>query len=556
MRCDTIPISINTAAAAGMLAALSVFAACGPVYVQNRDDGYYAANPPTYQAPQATYVAPASQQPQGPDPQFGELSAYGSWVFTPEYGRVWVPYANRTAGWRPYFYGHWVFTDYGWTWESDEVWGAGPYHYGRWVWASSHRWVWVPGYTWAPAWVVWRHGGGCVGWAPMPPDAGVSVHFSYWVFVPHQHIHAPKVQYVVVQPTETERVYQQTVVIQHQQQIRGQGGQPVVYHTGPSAEQTQQWTNTPVQPRRVDSVPSAVPRAIPADAQEPVSPRGGGSRAGGEPRMGADGAPGGPAMSGGARGGGADSGAPAATPAPARTGPDAGTPSATPGTARGDGPATRPGGGVPAADPRGATGTTPAPADPYDMAPRRPDTGHFPPGYSPSGRAPESTPPPSREPPPRSAPPQEPPPARQPPAYQPPPSRDPPAYQPPPSREPPPRSAPPQEPPPARQPPAYQPPPSREPPPSRQPPAREPPAYTPPPSRDAPPSRGYEPPAPSRSPNDRPSRGYEPPARGRDAPPSQPPPEAAPPPHRRPPTDTPPEANPSPDRPIPVPRGR
>ena len=37
------------------------------------------------------------------------------------------------AGWRPYFYGEWIWTDEGWYWESDEPWGWACYHYGRWV---------------------------------------------------------------------------------------------------------------------------------------------------------------------------------------------------------------------------------------------------------------------------------------------------------------------------------------------------------------------------------------------------------------------------------------
>ncbi len=39
--------------------------------------------------------------------------------------------------WRPYEYGHWVYTDdWGWYWVSDDDeddWGWVVYHYGRWV---------------------------------------------------------------------------------------------------------------------------------------------------------------------------------------------------------------------------------------------------------------------------------------------------------------------------------------------------------------------------------------------------------------------------------------
>src|SRR5262249_43118451 len=45
-----------------------------------------------------------------------------------------------------------------------------PYRYGRWVYDPYDGWLWVPGYVWAPSWVVWRSGGGNIGWFPMPPD--------------------------------------------------------------------------------------------------------------------------------------------------------------------------------------------------------------------------------------------------------------------------------------------------------------------------------------------------------------------------------------------------
>jgi hypothetical protein len=98
------------------------------------------------------------------------LAPYGYWVDDPVYGRVWRP-RQTSAGWRPYTYGRWVYTtDYGWIWVSEEPWGWVVYHYGRWVWSTRYGWVWLPGEEWAPAWVEWCYGGGYVGWAPMPPD--------------------------------------------------------------------------------------------------------------------------------------------------------------------------------------------------------------------------------------------------------------------------------------------------------------------------------------------------------------------------------------------------
>jgi Family of unknown function (DUF6600) len=97
------------------------------------------------------------------------LAPYGRWSNHPRWGEVWHP-TQVARDFRPYYYGHWVNTrEYGWMWVSDESWGDIPYHYGRWVFDPSEGWLWVPGYVWGPSWVVWRSGGGNIGWFPMPP---------------------------------------------------------------------------------------------------------------------------------------------------------------------------------------------------------------------------------------------------------------------------------------------------------------------------------------------------------------------------------------------------
>jgi hypothetical protein len=101
---------------------------------------------------------------------YDELSPYGRWFMLEGYGWGWTPY-GVSASWRPYTYGYWVYTDYGWTWVSRWRWGWAPFHYGRWIFHRHHGWVWKPGRVWAPAWVVWRHRPGWIGWAPMPPQA-------------------------------------------------------------------------------------------------------------------------------------------------------------------------------------------------------------------------------------------------------------------------------------------------------------------------------------------------------------------------------------------------
>ena len=98
-----------------------------------------------------------------------QLSPYGNWVRSPRFGLAWTP-RGVERGWRPYVYGHWAYTDYDWTWVSDEEWGWATYHYGRWYFDPELGWLWVPGDQWAPAWVAWRSDDDYVGWAPLPPD--------------------------------------------------------------------------------------------------------------------------------------------------------------------------------------------------------------------------------------------------------------------------------------------------------------------------------------------------------------------------------------------------
>ena len=124
----------------------------------------------------------------GFDSFHGELAGYGDWLYSGRWGEVWRPMVqDRDPDWRPYWAGHWVFTDeYGWTWISSErPWGEIAYHYGRWVFDPYDGWLWLPGYVWSPAWVVWRSAGPDIGWMPMPPDedflrpGGISIGVSF-----------------------------------------------------------------------------------------------------------------------------------------------------------------------------------------------------------------------------------------------------------------------------------------------------------------------------------------------------------------------------------------
>ena len=79
---------------------------------------------------------------------YDDLSPYGNWIESPDYGYVWRP---RINGFTPYSTnGYWVLTDYGWTWVSGYSWGWAPFHYGRWYYDPFHGYVWVPGYEWGP----------------------------------------------------------------------------------------------------------------------------------------------------------------------------------------------------------------------------------------------------------------------------------------------------------------------------------------------------------------------------------------------------------------------
>jgi hypothetical protein len=108
---------------------------------------------------------------------YDQLGAQGNWVQTDDYGYVFQPNVSD-PDWAPYTDGHWVYTNVGWTWASDEPWGWATYHYGRWANIDGFGWVWVPGYRWAPAWVSWRYGGGYCGWAPLPPETFIGAEYG------------------------------------------------------------------------------------------------------------------------------------------------------------------------------------------------------------------------------------------------------------------------------------------------------------------------------------------------------------------------------------------
>ncbi len=140
-------------------------------------------------------------QEYGPDMDmdymYNYLAPHGNWINLEPYGYVWTP-RHMGYRWRPYSQGHWVMTDYGWTWMANEEWGSIPFHYGRWGYDDDFGWFWVPGTVWGPAWVSWRWSNQYAGWAPLPPGiefrAGMdfaSLSFNipsrFWIFLQAPH---------------------------------------------------------------------------------------------------------------------------------------------------------------------------------------------------------------------------------------------------------------------------------------------------------------------------------------------------------------------------------
>lgn len=115
-----------------------------------------------------------------------DLSEYGTWADTSDYGQVWYP--QVAPDWVPYGEGQWAYVaPWGWTWVDSDPWGFAPFHYGRWA-EIGGRWGWLPGggiagpAVYAPALVAFFGIGaavgvgiggalarGRVGWFPLGP---------------------------------------------------------------------------------------------------------------------------------------------------------------------------------------------------------------------------------------------------------------------------------------------------------------------------------------------------------------------------------------------------
>lgn len=183
------------------------------------------------------------------------LESYGDWREVGDYGYCWQP-RDVDANWRPYSDGHWIYTDAGWTWDSDEPYSWAVYHYGRWAQVERVGWVWVPGNEWGPAWVSWRRSPKHVGWAPLPPEArferssgfsrNVDVDFDIgptsYNFVEVRNFGAPKLRTVFVEPRENVTIISQTTNITKVTYVNN-----VVYNEGPRYDVISRETAQPIR---------------------------------------------------------------------------------------------------------------------------------------------------------------------------------------------------------------------------------------------------------------------------------------------------------------------
>ena len=181
---------------------------------------------------------------------------------TGDYGYVFQPrQAIQSRDWRPYTNGHWIYTDAGWTWISDEPFGWATYHYGRWIRLRSLGWVWVPGEQWAPAWVSWRKGNSYVGWAPLPPEAQfdrqTGIHNwadNYYDIGPEHYTFVPAEQFggklniqVILPPERNVTIIHQTINVTNITYNNS-----VVIDQGPSYEELRAQSTQPIERFRLE----------------------------------------------------------------------------------------------------------------------------------------------------------------------------------------------------------------------------------------------------------------------------------------------------------------
>jgi hypothetical protein len=233
---------------------------------------------------------------------YEQLAPHGKWIEIKDHGWAWQPSVEvEETNWKPYMNeGHWVWTDYGWYWQSSYEWGWAPFHYGRWTFVDNYKWVWIPGEVWAPAWVTWRESDRYYGWAPLPPEVvfepGVGLQFhnkrveanfdfglreNFFIFVPADHFLSENVATVVVAPTETTTIFRETKVVNNSIEVnnnrvinRGISEQRVAKTTGKELKPVQVTAANDPAAARAQSKGNAITAFKPEVSKEaPKSPK-------------------------------------------------------------------------------------------------------------------------------------------------------------------------------------------------------------------------------------------------------------------------------------------
>ena len=196
---------------------------------------------------------------------YSSLAPHGEWIELNSGMYGWRP-MRMHAGWRPYLYGRWVWTDFGWYWVSNEQFGWATYHYGRWTRLARRGWVWVPDTQWAPAWVSWRHSDRYTGWAPLPPESRLTVGVSLgdWVdsyydvgptaysFVETRHLGAPRLATVLISPRENVNIIRETRNVTNVTVVNN-----MVVNNGPGYEEVSRRVDRPIRRLRLERVDAA-----------------------------------------------------------------------------------------------------------------------------------------------------------------------------------------------------------------------------------------------------------------------------------------------------------
>jgi DNA segregation ATPase FtsK/SpoIIIE-like protein len=183
---------------------------------------------------------------------YDDLSPYGNWIDSPDYGYAWVP--STSSAFIPYrTNGYWIFTNVGWTWVSNYSWGWAPFHYGRWNYDPYYGWMWVPGYEWGPGWVIWRQSEGYYGWAPIGPGisitfaygSGYHLPYNYWTCVRDRDFGRTNIYNYYVPTSNNLTIIKNSTVINN---IQSDNSTRVRYNAGPDRTEVQRKTGATISP--------------------------------------------------------------------------------------------------------------------------------------------------------------------------------------------------------------------------------------------------------------------------------------------------------------------